>query len=147
MRPLPRPTTPEALVIGYVVTLEALRTQVLADFGLEGGLRELIDGVVAGEIVPHGRSRSGIEYIVDANSCCLTDLNGVQIDVDVHPDGRCLFDTRRLVIFAHSLGQDLVGLGLENEPTLLAACRELTERHILTRVEWRPNAATVSSTG
>ena len=145
MRPLPRPTTPEALVIGYVVTLEALRTQVLADFGLVGGLRELIDGVVHGEITAHGRSRSGIEYIVDANGCCLTDLNGVQIDVDVHPDGRCLFDTRRLVIFAHSLGQDLVALGLENEPTLLAACRRLVERSLLTRVEWRPGAAAATT--
>ncbi len=139
MRPLPHPTTPEALIISYVVMLEALRTQVLADFGFTGGLRELIDSVAAGEVAAAGRSRSGIEYIVDANGCCLTDVSGAQIDVDVHPDGRCLFDARRLVIYAHSLGPDLVGLGLEHEPTMHLACKELVSRQLLTPVSWRPD--------
>ncbi len=141
MRPLPHPTTPESLIISYVVRLEALRTQISADFGFIGGLRELVDAVVNGEVTPAGRSRSGIEYIVDAKGCCMTDLAGAQIDVDVHPDGRCLFDARRLVIYAHSLGPELVGLGLEHEPTLHLACKELVARQMLTPVSWTPDQA------
>ena len=123
------------IVASFISAAERQLSVVGRDLGVppDAVLRELLDGVHQQRRPRRGVTQSCVLYSVHGIGCLFSGRRDrSEIDLDLSPDGRPMFDTWRVKRWATSLG-----LRFAEEQAIAAEATGLVERGSLTAVDER----------
>ena len=116
-----------SVVERFLNALDHNRNALLREFPEFERLDVVLQGVRSGALARTARTVDGFIYSVHGRGCCLTDPDGMEVDIDLLPGGWEAFDIWRLGRFAASVGVTPA----PQESDLLHQCHELIRTGVL----------------
>ena len=117
-------------VLAFSQALISIRSLVQRELGGQSSLFDLVAQAKKNTLKRSGTLADDTEYFVHGIGCRFISSHGEEVDVDVLPDGREIFDTWRIESFVRSLRWDI------GDTSILAdACDELVRQGKLGEVK------------